>query len=79
MNINNELSERIFVTLFITEPEDLRLIKKNLDMLSLGILIKTTPVSGGTDVELSVESITQLYLLGRFVGADRKRIYDLDF
>lgn len=77
-----ELSEGIIVEIFITEPEDLIFIKENMRVLGLGMMVKVELHKGCTDcynVQIMVESPTQLYLLGRYVGCDRKRILDLDF
>lgn len=80
--MSKELSEGMIVTLFITEVEDLELIQSNIDNLSIGSILGVAPDETCKDcfnVQLYVESIAQLYLLGRYVGCDRKRIFDKDF
>ncbi len=83
--MNKDLSESMTVSLFITEPEDIPLIKEIGGKLegwnqTVSVLSITDSVHKGCwDVVVMVESPTALYLLGRFVGVDRKRIHDLDF
>lgn len=76
-------SEQFIANIFITEKEDIQLIKDNLESLpSLGELlsIKDSPNCPNTwDVQIMFTNPTQLYLLGRYIGCDRKRIHDLDF
>ena len=83
--MNKDLSESMTVNLFITEPEDIPLLKEIGNKLegwnqTVSILsITDSDCNGCWDVVVMVESPTALYLLGRFVGVDRKRIHDLDF
>lgn len=78
----SEISEIITVELYITEPEDLPLIEINLEGLGMGTIMSTRQcekVPQHTYVTIMVESMDQLYLLGRFVGCDRKGIFNKDF
>lgn len=65
-------------TLIITEPEDIELLQKNVEA-TYGAILKVEEKKGYWEVEVMIESVTQLYLLGRYVGCDRKRIFDKDF
>jgi hypothetical protein len=70
------------VKIYITEPEDLQLIKNNVEGLKMGSLLNVYPcdrVQNHYWVELLVEEFSFVYLLGRYVGCDRKRLLDLDF
>lgn len=80
--MSDELSESVIVDLFITEPEDIEIIKEIDKMLDAIHLISVEPsrlCAGCFDVKVMVESLSQLYLLGRFVGVDRKRLYNKDY
>lgn len=67
------------VEIFITEPEDLPIIKQILKNVKMGMIVKAEKVNGGWDIHLLLLNMTALYLLGRYVGCDRKRLHDLDF
>jgi hypothetical protein len=84
--MDRDLSESMTVSLFITEPEDISLLKsigrkiEGFNQTVSIISITNSPnCKNCWDVVVMVESPTALYLLGRFVGVDRKRLHDLDF
>jgi hypothetical protein len=78
-----EVSDSIIVELYITEPEDVELIKEIFkNVPNVGTLLSVTKdnsSNGCYNVQAMFESPTLLYLLGRYVGVDRKRLFDKDF
>lgn len=71
-------SESIIVELIITEPEDIELLQHNTENVCCEV-ISITPTGSYWKVQIMAESPTMLYLLGRYIGCDRKRIHNLDF
>lgn len=71
-----QLTESLILTVYITEKGDLDLIKEVICTVHCEIL-KIEPYKyGGHDVTLLIESPTQLFLLGKYVGFQRDTILD---
>lgn len=72
-----------YYKIYVSDPEDIPIIEdlmKNIfEKGEVGVLLAIIVTKTGWDVEIMMEDIAQLYLLGRYVGVERKRIHNLDY
>lgn len=79
MNENTE-TEGFLFQLWVEEWEEVKLIQQNIPLFTVAAILKVTVGEfAGYDLEILLESPTQLFMLGKYVGCDKKRIYNKDY
>lgn len=65
--------------IWIEEKEEVDLILDNIKLFTGASLLKVKDAQySGYDLEIMLENPTHLFILGKYVGCDKKRIYNKD-
>ncbi|MBK7883586.1 MAG: hypothetical protein IPJ81_07105 [Chitinophagaceae bacterium] len=66
------------VTIYVEDNGELELLENNLNIIDGSVILKVEHRKIGIYVDILIPSMDLLYMLGKYVGCDKKRVFNKD-